>query len=426
MKKNVLLRVFNTLIAILLLSTFSLKSYAQTSLSVGDIAFTGYLAGVSSGDPFSFVLLKNIVANTPISFTDKGWRGSAFDAAGAIAPSLDETVVTWSHTAALVAGTEIQIDGLSANIGTVTGTALNLLTSGDQIFAFTGSVSSPNIISGIHMNVTASSNTSAASWDAPAAGVNGNTSQKPSGLTTGTNAIWIGTTSDTNSEEDNGKFNCSGTLTTVAGIRTAANSSANWTTSDGIPSFSLPSGCNFLGILPVELVDFRATQQGNIVELNWTTASELNNAFYDIEQSADGKKFSKIGDLKGAGTTNVPQYYTFAVEKPFSGIQYYRLKQVDTDGKFEYSKTVSIQIQKGEKIVISPSTTEGVITLKSEKDFIKKIEVANTTGQIVYNQNTIPNSSDFMQLNLSHLPTGIYLVFVKTENNNYLEKITKY
>ena len=167
---------------------------AATTLNAGDIAFSAY-ASTSTPDAFSFVLLRNIGPNTVINFTDNGYQGGVLTSA--------EQTVTWTSPAsALTAGTEITISGLTATksgggaAGTVTGTALSLTASGDQVLAYRGTAASPTFISGIHMNVFSTTNgdpvsTTAAAWDGTATGTSA--SALPSGLTTGVNAIWIGT-----------------------------------------------------------------------------------------------------------------------------------------------------------------------------------------------------------------------------------------
>jgi Secretion system C-terminal sorting domain len=427
-----------TVTSVILLFLCASKMQAQTPLTVGDVAFTGYI-NVNTPDEFSFVLLKNIVANTPISFTDKGWRSatSTFDAAGAISPQADETIVIWQHTSSVSAGTEIRIAGTTASLGTVTGTALALAGSGDQIFAFTGSstIPNPNVITGIHMNVYAldvgsAANSTTTDWDGTANGINANSSQKPTTLTTGTNALWIGTVGVGASEQDNGRFgtttNCPGSLSTVAGIKAVIFNQTNWQTSDATPiGFTLPTNCPYLVVLPLELIDFRATAQGNKVRLDWSTASESNNAYFDIEHSFDGKNFSKIGQVKGAGTTNMTQYYTYLDEKSISGIHHYRLKQVDYDGRNSYSKKVSVALSKSGKIAIFPTYTEGVVSLKSDDAFIENIKVINAVGQVVLSQNTKFESKGLFEINLSSFPTGLYIISVKTDGNIVSEKVFK-
>ncbi len=224
-----------------------------TTLNAGDIAFSGYTSSTANSD-FSFVLLRNIGPGTVINFTDNGWLSANVFRTG-------ETTVTWTSNAAYSAGTEIMINALTSTLtsggsaGTVTGTALSLSVTGDQILAYRGTAASPTFISAIHMNVYTVANgdpttTSAAAWDGAANTIF--SSALPTGLTTGTNAIWIGTAGDINSEFDNAKYGtCSNPATfgSIATLRAALNNQANWTKDNNvIPSFVLPTGCSYLGI----------------------------------------------------------------------------------------------------------------------------------------------------------------------------------
>jgi hypothetical protein len=224
-----------------------------TTLNAGDIAFSGYTSSTANSD-FSFVLLKNIGPGTVINFTDNGWLSTNVFRTG-------ETTVTWTSNAAYAAGTEIKMSGTTATLtsgssaGTVTGTALSLATTGDQILAYRGSAASPTFISAIHMNVYSTTNsdpvnTTAAVWDATVNSTNA--SALPTGLTTGVNAIWIGIQGDINSEFDNAQYGtCSNPATfgPIATLRAALNNPTNWTKDNNvIPSFVLPTGCSYLGI----------------------------------------------------------------------------------------------------------------------------------------------------------------------------------
>lgn len=98
-------------------------------------------------------------------------------------------------------------------------------------------------------------------------------------------------------------------------------------------------------ILPVELLSFEAEILYNAVEFKWATASELNNDKFEIEESYDGLHFKKIGEVEGNGTSTEQQNYSFKIEKTGNGIFYYRLKQLDFDGQFEYSKVIHVSLQ---------------------------------------------------------------------------------
>ncbi len=103
--------------------------------------------------------------------------------------------------------------------------------------------------------------------------------------------------------------------------------------------------------LPVELVSFTAGISGKNVLLSWKTASEVNNYGFEIQRSRTAStednginNWSSIGFVNGHGNSNAEKHYTFTDETPGSGIYYYRLKQIDTDGAFEYSNTVSVNL----------------------------------------------------------------------------------
>ena len=301
---------------------------AQTTLAAGDIAFTGYIAqDPSLADQFSFVLLTNVTNNTVIKFTDYGWRTdlNAFNSG----PNL-ESELTLTITGNLNAGTEITISGTTATIagggsagtvvystgaGFVAGT-LSLNQNGDQIFAYQNSFASPTFISGIHMNVYSTTNsdpttTSAALWDGVIASgsLNGTSSGKPAALTTGTNAIWIGTSGDITSERDNGRFTCGPDVSTAVLARAAINNPANWLTSSTTAGFTLPTGCNYLGILSAPVITGNPTNASICAGAGTTlTGAATGATSYQWQVSIGGGPFTNLSDdvnYSGTGTTTL-------------------------------------------------------------------------------------------------------------------------
>ncbi len=95
--------------------------------------------------------------------------------------------------------------------------------------------------------------------------------------------------------------------------------------------------------LPVELTAFYARLSENNVTLHWKTASELNNKGFEVERSADSRQWSRLTFVPGNGTTHAEQSYHYTDTNPVSGINYYRLRQVDFDGRHEYSKIVVVE-----------------------------------------------------------------------------------
>jgi hypothetical protein len=176
-------------------------------------------------------------------------------------------------------------------------------------------------------------------------------------------------------------------------------------------------------VLAVELLDFqgKATKEG--VDLTWTTASEKDNDYYNIERSTDGKTFGKIGQVKGSGTTNVKQSYTFRDERPLSTMAYYRLRQIDFDGTSTTSNIIAIALKgdiKGTKVYPNP-TNAASISVEIADD-TEGVSVVNAIGQPVFQQKT--NGQTVLTVDVSALTAGVY--FVKTTNGNGHNDVVKF
>jgi hypothetical protein len=173
--------------------------------------------------------------------------------------------------------------------------------------------------------------------------------------------------------------------------------------------------------LPVELTYFNAlvNRDKAQVALQWQTASEQNNAHFAIERKGSyNDDFQEIGRVKGAGTVSKPLTYNWLDEQPISGIAYYRLRTIENNGKTAYSKTVSVTYNKGAKVLIFPTYTEGSVSIDAGTRKIDFVRVFNDVGQLLLQGNQA-------QIDLSPLPRGLYLVQVKSNNDLFVEKIFK-
>ncbi len=114
----------------------------------------------------------------------------------------------------------------------------------------------------------------------------------------------------------------------------------SWRTGNPVTDFAL----QLIGpdALPVELTRFTATALGSTIRLQWTTASEINNAGFDVEISTDGTNFIQRGHVEGAGTTTEQQTYTYDLDALVPGNNFVRIKQIDFDGTFSYSRVVEV------------------------------------------------------------------------------------
>ena len=121
--------------------------------------------------------------------------------------------------------------------------------------------------------------------------------------------------------------------------------------------------------LPIKLISFNATRQNNQTQLTFSTATEENNSFFAIERSGNGTDFRTIGKVNGAGTTTSIQNYTFTDETPLSGINYYRLKQVDFDGQFSYSPVATVVFDNKAGIRLAPSPVQDQLRVELDEMF---------------------------------------------------------
>jgi len=180
--------------------------------------------------------------------------------------------------------------------------------------------------------------------------------------------------------------------------------------------------------LPVRLTTFTAekyTESQSI--LKWTTASEVNNDHFDIERSADGQNWEKIGEVKGAGNSNSIINYSLIDENPMQGVNYYQLKQVDVDGNFTMSEIAEVDFSGDRQTIatamnVYPNPLSGGkglnIKLSGPTASIKHVMITNEIGQIVY-ANDLPEVQGYQIFGLD-LPSGIYIVSVTTQNNEVL------
>ena len=161
-------------------------------------------------------------------------------------------------------------------------------------------------------------------------------------------------------------------------------------------------------VLPVELAKFNVKKTEQSVMLSWATASEKNNDHFDIQKSINGTQFQTIGQVKGSGTNLSGAIYNFEDKNPSVGIAYYRLKQVDIDGKYAYTAVRSILFGKS-KITVFSSIAKEKISLTVSDDQIVPYDIINLNGQTVLAGKAIGQHT----IDISTLHSGMY--FIRTE-----------
>ncbi|MCS6833380.1 MAG: T9SS type A sorting domain-containing protein [Flammeovirgaceae bacterium] len=180
--------------------------------------------------------------------------------------------------------------------------------------------------------------------------------------------------------------------------------------------------------LPVILVSFSAKVAGNAVKLFWQTAKEYNNERFEIERSSNGMDFEKIGEVKGAGTTNLLTNYVFVDEKPFNNLSYYRLKQIDTDGHYEYSRVVFVNLnEKAEIKGIYPNPTyNGSFFINYTYSNFKEafVTIYDLMGMKMHQQRFVNyEGGDVFVSNHMKMSAGVYIVEIVIDGERKVEKL---
>lgn len=184
-------------------------------------------------------------------------------------------------------------------------------------------------------------------------------------------------------------------------------------------------------VVPVELISFGANVFNGSVKLQWSTATETNNSGFKVERSKDNNTFSEIGFVPGFGTTTEPKSYSFTDQSVNSGKYYYRLRQIDYDGTFEYSNVVQVEIKTPATFRLAQNypnpfnpSTKISFSLAAESEV--KLKIFNIVGEeiaLLINNNLEAglHSVDFVET--AELSSGIYLYKIEARGKNGTEFI---
>ncbi|MEE9575361.1 MAG: T9SS type A sorting domain-containing protein [Gammaproteobacteria bacterium] len=156
-------------------------------------------------------------------------------------------------------------------------------------------------------------------------------------------------------------------------------------------------------LLPVTLVDLRANLEKKVVQLEWRTESETGNDYFNVERSPDGTEFETLGRVDGAGNSTTAKDYGFTDTDPLSGMNYYRLKQTDTDGSCDHSNIVAVNNRSAIDISLYPNPTTGEFAVTGASG---EIQVYDLFGRLVLTANE-------PQIDMSAFPKGVYLIRVE-------------
>ena len=202
----------------------------------------------------------------------------------------------------------------------------------------------------------------------------------------------------------------SGTITTTgsASLTSSQSGSIKVTGVSSFSPFTYGTLDNTTNTLPVELISFNLSPKDNSINLQWQTASELNNNGFEIQRSEDAESWEKIGFVKGNGNSNTIQNYTFNDNSP-KVFNYYRLKQIDFDGAFKYSDIKFLKLGQTLTINISPNPVANILNI--DVDNAQQIDIYDVAGKLVKHYSAFSQSID-----VSDFTRGVYF-FIVTKND---------
>ncbi|MEP2024764.1 T9SS type A sorting domain-containing protein, partial [Reichenbachiella sp.] len=168
--------------------------------------------------------------------------------------------------------------------------------------------------------------------------------------------------------------------------------------------------------LPLDFIGFEGYYVDEKIELVWRTTNELNVSHFEIEKSEDGESFGVIGTLDAFNIYSAINHYEFIDKSPFNGVNYYRIRQLDFDGKSSYSETLRVESPLYEfEVGYYPNPVEKVLTIEANENLENaKIQIISTTGRVVHQQILNGINSSLFKIDISSLRTGVYHVLINT------------
>ena len=227
----------------------------------------------------------------------------------------------------------------------------------------------------------------------------------------------VGTHSSTTQSESGG---------TATALRTGLNSFSQF-------SIGKNSG---IGGLPIQLIKFDVKRNKDVVDIVWSTASEINNDYFTIERSINGIQFEELHRISGAGNSTIINKYEDADAHPFAGTSYYRLKQTDYDGRFTYSAIKSVDIiatgfnQLNLKITAvfpNPFSEKLTVAFESKVAAEIKIRLINSTGQIEFEEyfNAALGNNEYNFSDKTGLKPGVYIFEIESDGAKDSKRVIK-
>jgi len=179
-------------------------------------------------------------------------------------------------------------------------------------------------------------------------------------------------------------------------------------------------------ILPVTFSKINAIALNGSIQINWATATEIDANKFIVQHSIDGSNWNSIGEVNASGNSQTTVNYRFVHDNSTSGINYYRLKQVDFNDAFEFSKIVSVNTTSTINLVIDVKVNANQLAITNlESDLNSEISIFSIGGKLIASNNLTLNNNETQNLELNGLSGGIYFVKIKCASGMITRKFVK-
>ena len=188
---------------------------------------------------------------------------------------------------------------------------------------------------------------------------------------------------------------------------------------------------NWLALLPITSLEFTGKLNGSKVNLNWKTGSEVNSDHFELEKSTDGVNFIMLANVKAKGNSSIASYYGAVDPLPVKGLNYYRLKMIDIDGRYVYSQVIVIRVNDNITLTTAvkpnPFTNSLDVYVTIPHASAIELRLVDVTGKTVYFQTVKgnPGFNAFSINDLSKLSKGTYILQIVSDDSMAYEKMVK-
>jgi hypothetical protein len=246
---------------------------------------------------------------------------------------------------------------------------------------------------------------------------------------------WLWTTTS------GGRFYTSSALS-VSSDGTTSTMQSPFVTYNGVYTVQIKDGNNCIGsgsytlvpgscasVLAVSGLNFAAIKQNNEAQLKWSTLTEVNTAYFNIERSSDGINWQVVGAITAKGNSTTTTSYSFTDALPFGGTNYYRLKQVDNDGQYAYSPVRTLQFTGQWLVKLYPNPVQNFVVLEfnNDRDERAAINIQSISGSTIFSteQRLVAGLNRITLNQVQFMAQGTYMLTIGTSENVYRAKFVK-